>query len=47
MTEIRKLRRQLTNEINLIIPTCNITLDPKMPPPTDEQVSMLFSHSVL
>lgn len=38
ITEIRKLRRQLTNEINLIIPSCNLILDPKMPPPTDDQV---------
>ncbi|KAK4290124.1 hypothetical protein Pmani_036961 [Petrolisthes manimaculis] len=41
ITEIRKLRRQLTNEINLIIPTCNLILDPKMSPPTNEQARLL------
>jgi len=27
--EIRKLRQQLTNEINLIIPNLNLIIDPK------------------
>ncbi|XP_045588877.2 probable ATP-dependent RNA helicase kurz [Procambarus clarkii] len=41
IAEIRKLRRQLTNEINLIIPSCDLVLDPKMPPPTDDQARLL------
>ncbi|KAK3878836.1 hypothetical protein Pcinc_016552 [Petrolisthes cinctipes] len=41
ITEIRKLRRQLTNEINLIIPSCDLILDPKMPPPTSDQARLL------
>lgn len=39
--EIRKLRRQLTNEINMIIPSCNIALDPHMAPPTDDEARLL------
>ncbi|XP_047494432.1 probable ATP-dependent RNA helicase kurz [Penaeus chinensis] len=39
--EIRKLRRQLTNEINMIIPSCNIVLDPHMAPPTDDEARLL------
>lgn len=39
--EIRKLRRQLTNEINVIIPSCNIVLDPHMAPPTDDEARLL------
>lgn len=41
ITEIRKLRWQLTNEINLIIPSCDLILDPQMPPPTDDQARLL------
>ncbi|KAG7167518.1 ATP-dependent RNA helicase kurz-like [Homarus americanus] len=41
ITEIRKLRRQLTNEINLIIPSCDLILDPHMAPPTDDQARLL------
>nr|XP_053631312.1 probable ATP-dependent RNA helicase kurz [Cherax quadricarinatus] len=41
IAEIRKLRRQLTNEINLIIPSCDLMLDPQMPPPTDDQARLL------
>ncbi|KAK7086027.1 ATP-dependent RNA helicase dhx37 [Halocaridina rubra] len=41
ITEIRKLRRQLTNEINLLIPSCDIALNPKMPPTSDEQALLL------
>ncbi|XP_050728127.1 probable ATP-dependent RNA helicase DHX37 [Eriocheir sinensis] len=41
VVEIRKLRRQLTNEINLIIPSCDLLLDPDMPPPTEEQARLL------
>lgn len=29
LMEIRKLRQQLTNEINLIMPDLNLTVDPK------------------
>ena len=39
VVEIRKLRCQLTNEINLIIPSCDLFLDPDMTPPNEEQVS--------
>ncbi|XP_063612684.1 probable ATP-dependent RNA helicase kurz [Penaeus indicus] len=39
--EIRKLRRQLTNEINMIIPSCNIVLDPHMAPPSDDEARLL------
>ncbi|XP_066602003.1 probable ATP-dependent RNA helicase kurz [Prorops nasuta] len=39
--EIRKLRQQLTNEINLNIPNLNLTVDPKMAPPTDSQAKLL------
>lgn len=38
VVEIRKLRRQLTNEINLIIPSCDLFIDPDLPPPSEEQV---------
>ncbi|KYN01320.1 PREDICTED: probable ATP-dependent RNA helicase kurz [Cyphomyrmex costatus] len=39
--EIRKLRQQLTNEINLNIPNLNLIIDPKMPLPTDMQAKLL------
>ncbi|XP_055380352.1 probable ATP-dependent RNA helicase kurz [Condylostylus longicornis] len=39
--EVRKLRIQLTNEINLNIPNCNLSVDPKMEPPTDLQAKYL------
>ena len=39
--EIRKLRSQLTNEINLNVPHLNLWIDPKMPPPTDQQAKLL------
>ncbi|CAL4154963.1 unnamed protein product, partial [Meganyctiphanes norvegica] len=39
--EIFKLRRQLTNEINIIIPSCSIILDPQMPPPSSDQARLL------
>ena len=42
--EIRKLRRQLTNEINLISSSSKLVLDPKMPPPNDDQVRFLLSY---
>ncbi|XP_042856510.1 probable ATP-dependent RNA helicase kurz [Penaeus japonicus] len=41
IVEIRKLRRQLTNEINMIIPSCNLVLDPHMSPPTDDEARLL------
>ncbi|XP_029679744.1 probable ATP-dependent RNA helicase kurz [Formica exsecta] len=39
--EIRKLRQQLTNEINLNIPDLNLTINPKMSPPTDMKAKLL------
>lgn len=39
--EIRKLRIQLTNEINLNVPNLSLIVNPKMEPPTDEQTKML------
>ncbi|KAG5673670.1 hypothetical protein PVAND_003696 [Polypedilum vanderplanki] len=39
--EIRKLRIQLTNEINLNIPNLSLNVDPKMNPPTDQQAKLL------
>ena len=41
LREIRKLRVQLTNEVNLILPKSAIAVDPRMPPPTDEQAKLL------
>lgn len=41
ITEIRKLRVQLTNEINLNVPNLNIWVDPNMDPPTDQQAKLL------
>lgn len=40
VVEIRKLRQQLTNEINLNIPDLNLTIDPKMSP-TDMEAKLL------
>lgn len=39
--EIRKLRIQLTNEINLNVPNLTLSVNPKMEPPTDQQAKML------
>lgn len=39
--EIRKLRVQLTNDINLNVPNLELVVDPKMEPPTDQQSKML------
>ena len=39
--EIRKLRIQLTNDINLNVPNLELTVNPKMEPPTDQQAKML------
>lgn len=41
MSEIRKLRVQLTNEIRLNVPDANITVDPEMAPPDDLQSKLL------
>lgn len=39
--EIRKLRVQLTNDINLNVPNLELAVDPKMEPPTDQQAKLL------
>lgn len=39
--EIRKLRVQLTNEINLCMPDVELSVDPKLKPPTDIQAKLL------
>ncbi|XP_055695957.1 probable ATP-dependent RNA helicase kurz [Lutzomyia longipalpis] len=39
--EIRKLRVQLTNQLNLSIPNVEACVDPKLDPPTDEQARLL------
>ncbi|KAL3858338.1 hypothetical protein ACJMK2_012932 [Sinanodonta woodiana] len=41
MKEVRKLRAQLTNAVNSVIPNANICIDPKMKPPTDLQAKLL------
>ncbi|TRY72330.1 hypothetical protein TCAL_11453 [Tigriopus californicus] len=41
MIEIRKLRRQLTNEVNLVLPHINLALDPKMSLPDDNESNLL------
>ncbi|KAI4504513.1 hypothetical protein M0802_000063 [Mischocyttarus mexicanus] len=41
IVEIRKLRQQLTNEINLNVPSVNLIIDPSMSPPTDIQAKLL------
>lgn len=41
ITEVRKLRVQLTNEINLSITNVDLSVDPAMPPPTDAQARFL------
>ncbi|XP_014479502.1 PREDICTED: probable ATP-dependent RNA helicase kurz [Dinoponera quadriceps] len=41
VVEIRKLRQQLTNEINLNMPELNLSIDPRMPPPTDVKTMLL------
>lgn len=41
IVEIRKLRVQLTNEVNLNVPNLNLAVDPNMPPPTDMQAKLL------
>lgn len=41
MKEIRKLRLQLTNTINLAVPGINLCIDPKMEPPTEAHAKLL------
>lgn len=41
ISEIRKLRVQLTNEINLNLSDVIVGVDPKMPKPTDHQAKLL------
>lgn len=41
ITEIRKLRVQLTNEINLSLNDVGLGVDPQMTPPTDHQAKLL------
>jgi ATP-dependent RNA helicase DHX37/DHR1 len=41
MKEIRKLRRQLTNEVNMVMPSLNLALDPTLKPPTDLEAKLL------
>lgn len=41
ITEIRKLRLQLTNEINLNLSDVGLCVDPKMDQPTDHQLKLL------
>lgn len=41
IAEIRKLRQQLTNEINLNISDLNLSIDPKMVLPTDIEAKLL------
>lgn len=39
--EIRKIRKQLTNEINLSVSGVNVSVDPEMKPPDDGQARLL------
>lgn len=41
MTEIRKLRCQLTKEVNLCLSGVNVCVDPSLAPPTEEQMLQL------
>nr|XP_012232791.1 PREDICTED: probable ATP-dependent RNA helicase kurz [Linepithema humile] len=41
VVEIKKLRQQLTNEINLNIPDLNLSIDPKMTLPTNTEAKLL------
>lgn len=41
ITEVRKLRQQLTNEIVVNIPSLSLTIDPGMQPPTDSEAKLL------
>ncbi|CAK1541697.1 unnamed protein product [Leptosia nina] len=39
--EIRKIRKQLTNEINLSVSGANVSVDPEMKPPDENQARLL------
>ncbi|KAJ8313105.1 hypothetical protein KUTeg_010478 [Tegillarca granosa] len=41
MKEVRKLRAQLTNSVNTVIPEANLCVDPKLEPPSDLQAKLL------
>lgn len=41
ITEIRKLRLQLTNAIKINVPDADVAVDPKLAPPTDLQAKLL------
>ncbi|XP_015600106.1 probable ATP-dependent RNA helicase kurz [Cephus cinctus] len=41
ITEVRKLRQQLTNEIILNLPDLQLIVDPEMPPPTEIEAKLL------
>ncbi|CAH1802480.1 unnamed protein product [Owenia fusiformis] len=41
MIEIRKLRSQLTNAVNSVLPAANVIMDPKMAPPSELQAKLL------
>ncbi|XP_037092523.1 probable ATP-dependent RNA helicase DHX37 [Pollicipes pollicipes] len=41
MKEIRKLRVQLTNQINLVVPSAAAAVDPRQPPPSEPQCRLL------
>ncbi|XP_011328885.1 probable ATP-dependent RNA helicase kurz isoform X2 [Ooceraea biroi] len=41
LVEARKLRRQLIDEINSSVPNSNLTIDPEMQPPSDEEAKFL------
>ncbi|CAH0382631.1 unnamed protein product [Bemisia tabaci] len=41
ITEIRKLRKQVTNEMNLTIAELQLVVDPQMKPPSDLQAKLL------
>ncbi len=43
MLEVRKLRQQLTNTVNAVSPSNGVYLDPKLTPPTQEQVQCIQS----
>ena len=43
VTEARKLRVQLTNELNANLPDLNLSVDPNLKPPTDDQVCYVAS----
>lgn len=41
IAEARKLRKQLVNTVNLIFPHLNLTIDPSMQPPSQQQAKLL------